>query len=206
MLDYISITILALFALLIIQTAILVLVGRKILGTKDPTLLHQVIMGMLSPHPTDSLPKVLKRYVRILTGMSLVDVISLAKKLGSISDEESDAINAHLDLVLKVVDEFIKPVIMSRLTYESSSVEDYRLRVKAVTDTIQRELYDAKRNTVYTPYSYYTHQLVEYNARIDGDLDTVASIVIDCTAGFEDRYIEEQLRNRSPSHLDKIKH
>lgn len=200
MLDYISIAILALFALLIIQTAILVLVGRNILGTKDPTLLHQAIMGMLSPDPNDPLPKVLKRYVRILTGMSLVDVISLAKKLGSISDEESDAINTHLDLVLKVVDEFIKPVIMSRLTYESSSVEDYRLRVKAVTDTIHRELYDAKRNTVYTPYSYYTHQLVEYNARIDGDLDTVASIVIDCTAGFEDRYIEEQLRNRSPSH------
>ena len=206
MVDYISIAILALFALLIIQTAILVLVGRKILGTKDPTLLHQAIMGMLSPDPNDPLPKVLKRYVRILTGMSLVDVISLAKKLGSISDEESDAINAHLDLVLKVVNEFIKPVIMSRLTYESSSVEDYRLRVKAVTDTIHRELYDAKRNTVYTPYSYYTNQLVEYNARIDGDLDTVASIVIDCTAGFEDRYIEEQLRNRSPSHLDKIKH
>lgn len=206
MLDYISIAILALFALLIIQTAILVLVGRNILGTKDPTLLHQAIMGMLSPDPNDPLPKVLKRYVRILTGMSLVDVISLAKKLGSISDEESDAINAHLDLVLKVVDEFIKPVIMSRLTYESSSVEDYRLRVKAVTDSIHRELYDAKHNTVYTPYSYYTHQLVEYNARIDGDLDTVASIVIDCTAGFEDRYIEEQLRNRSPSHLDKIKH
>ena len=206
MVDYISIAILALFALLIIQTAILVLVGRKILGTKDPTLLHQAIMGMLSPDPNDPLPKVLKRYVRILTGMSLVDVISLAKKLGSISDAESDSINTHLDLVLKVVDEFIKPVIMSRLTYESSSVEDYRLRVKAVTDTIHRELYDAKRNTVYVPYSYYTHQLVEYNARIDGDLDTVASIVIDCTAGFEDRYIEEQLRNRSPSHLDKIKH
>ena len=206
MVDYISIAILALFALLIIQTAILVLVGRKILGTKDPTLLHQAIMGMLSPDPNDPLPKVLKRYVRILTGMSLVDVISLAKKLGSISDAESDSINTHLDLVTKVVDEFIKPVIMSRLTYESSSVEDYRLRVKAITDTIQRELYDAKRNTVYVPYSYYTHQLVEYNARIDGDLDVVASIVIDCTAGFEDRYIEEQLRNRSPSHLDKIKH
>lgn len=200
MLDYISIAILALFALLIIQTAILVLVGRKILGTKDPAPLHHAIIGMLSPDPNDSLPKVLKGYVSILTGMRLIDFISVSKKLGSISDEESDSINTHLDLVIKVVDEFIKPVIMSRLTYESSSVEDYRLRAKAVTDSIYRELYDAKHNTVYVPYSYYTHQLVEYNARIDGDLDTVASIVIDCAAGFEDRYIEEQLRNRSPSY------
>lgn len=206
MLDYISIAILALFALLIIQTAILVLVGRKILGTKDPAPLRQAIVGMLSPDPNDSLSTVLKEYVSILTGMSLINFISVSKKLGSISDEESDAINAHLDLILKVVNEFIKPVILSRLTYESSSVEDYRLRAKAITDSIHRELYDAKRNTVYTPYSYYTNQLVEYNARIDGDLDTVASIVIDCTAGFEDHYIEEQLRNRSPSHLDKIKH
>lgn len=204
MLDYISIAILALFALLIIQTAILVLVGRKILGTKDPTPLHQAIIGMLSPDPNDSLPKVLKGYVSILTGMRLIDFISVSKKLGSISDEESDSINTHLDLVIKVVDEFIKPVIMSRLTYESSSVEDYRLRAKAVTDSIYRELYDAKHNTVYVPYSYYTHQLVEYNARIDGDLDTVASIVIDCAAGFEDRYIEEQLRNRSPSYKNRI--
>ena len=204
MLEYISIAILALFALLIIQTAILVLVGRKILGTKDPAPLHQAIMGMLSPDPNDPLPKVLKGYVRILTGMRLIDFISVSKKLGSISDEESDSINAHLDLVIKVVDEFIKPVIMSRLTYESSSVEDYRLRAKAVTDNIHRELCDAKHNTVYVPYSYYTHQLVEYNARIDGDLDTVASIVIDCTAGFEDRYIEEQLRNRSPSYKNRI--
>ena len=206
MVDYISIAILALFALLIIQTAILVLVGRKILGTKDPAPIHQSIMGMLSPDPNDSLFNVLKEYVTILTGVSLINFISVSKKLGSISDEESDAINAHLDLILKVVDEFIKPVILSRLTYESSSVEDYRLRAKVITDSILRELYDAKRNTVYTPYSYYTNQLVEYNARIDGDLDTVASIVIDCTAGFEDHYIEEQLRNRSPSHLDKIKH
>lgn len=206
MLDYISIAILALFALLIIQTAILVLVGRKILGTKNPAPLRQAIMGMLSPDPNDSLPKVLKKYVSILTGMSLIDFISVSKKLGSMSNEESDSLNAHLDLVIKVVDEFIKPVIMSRLTYESSSVEDYRLRAKAITDTIQRELYDAKCNTVYVPYSYYTHQLVEYNARIDGDLDAVASIVVDCAAGFEDCYIEEQLRNRSPSHLDKIKH
>lgn len=204
MLDYISIAILALFALLIIQTTILVLVGRKILGTKDPAPLHQVIMGMLSPDPNDSLPKVLKGYVSILTGMRLIDFISVSKKLGSISDEESDSINTHLDLVIKVVDEFIKPVIMSRLTYESSSVEDYRLRAKAVTDSIHRELYDAKHNTVYVPYSYYTHQLVEYNARIDGDLATVAGIVIDCTAGFEDSYIEEQLRNRSPSYKNRI--
>lgn len=204
--DYITIAILALYALLIIQTVILVLVGRRILGTKNPAPLRQAIMGMLSPDPNDPLPKVLKRYLSILTGMSLIDFISVSKKLGSMSDEESDSLNAHLDLVLKVVDEFIKPVILSRLTYESSSVEDYRLRAKAVTDTIHRELYDTKRNTVYTPYSYYTNQLVEYNARIDGDLDTVARIVIDCTAGFEDHYIEEQLRNRSPSHLDKIKH
>lgn len=206
MLDYISIAILALFALLIIQTAILVLVGRKILGTKNPAPLRQAIMGMLSPDPNDSLPKVLKKYVSILTGMSLIDFISVSKKLGSMSNEESDSLNAHLDLVIKVVDEFIKPVIVSRLAYESSSVEDYRLRAKAITDTIQRELYDAKRNTGYTPYSYYTHRLVEYNIRIDGDLDTVASIVIDCVVGFEDRYIEEQLRNYRPSHLDKIKH
>ena len=206
MLDYISLAILALYALLIIQTTILVLVGRRILGTKDPAPLLQSIMGMLSPDPNDSLPTILKEYVSILTGMSLINFISVSKKLGSMSDEESDSLNAHLDLVIKVVDEFIKPVIESRLTYESSSVEDYRLRAKAITDTIQRELYDAKRNTFHVPYSYYTHQLVEYNIRIDGDLDTVASIVIDRASGFEDRYIEEQLRNRSPSHLDKIKH
>ncbi len=206
MLDYISIAILALFALLIIQTAILVLVGRRILGTKDPAPIHQAIMGMLSPDPNDSLFNVLKEYVSILTGVSLINFISVSKKLGSMSDEESDSLNAHLDLILKVVNEFIKPVILSRLTYESSSVEDYRLRAKVITDTIHRELYDVKRNSIYVPYSYYTNQLVEYNARIDGDLDTVASIVIDCTAGFEDHYIEEQLRNRSPSHLDKIKH
>lgn len=206
MLDYISIAILALFALLIIQAVILVLVGRRILGNSDPAPLHQTVMSMLAPDPSDPLPKVLKDYWNILTGMTLVGFIKTAKKLGSMTDEQSDSLNAHLDLVIKVVNEFIKPVIVSRLTYESSSVEDYRLRAKAITDSIHRELYNAKRNTIYVPYSYYTHQLVEYNARIDGDLDTVASIVIDCAAGFEDHYIEEQLRNRSPSHLDKIKH
>lgn len=206
MLDYISIAILALFALLIIQTVILVLVGRKMLGNSAPNPLHQTVMTMLSPDPSDSLYKVLKNYWSILTGMSLVAFVKTAKKLGSMSDAESDALNAHLDLVIQVVNEFIKPVIVSRLTYESSSVEDYRLRAQAVTDSIQRELYDANRNSIYVPYTFYTHQLVEYNARIDGDLEVVAGIVIDCAGGFKDHYIEEQLRNRSPSHLDRIKH
>ena len=200
MLDYISIAILALFALLIIQTVILVIVGRKMLGNEDPAPLHQVVISMLSPDPTDPLPKVLKKYWRILTGITLIRFIKTAKKLGSMSDEESDSLNAHLDLVIQVVDEFIKPVIVKQLTYESRDVEDYVVRATAVTDRIQSEL---ARGDGFT---YYTERLIAYNNRIGGDLSQVAGIVIDCTAGFQESYIEDEIKNRSPSHLDRIKH
>lgn len=200
MLDYISIAILALFALLIIQTVILVIVGRRMLGNEDPAPLHQVVISMLSPDPTDPLPKVLKKYWRILTGITLIRFIKTAKKLGSMSDEESDSLNAHLDLVIQVVDEFIKPVIVKQLTYESRDVEDYVVRATAVTDRIQSEL---ARGDGFT---YYTERLITYNNRIGGDLSQVAGIVIDCTAGFQESYIEDEIKNRSPSHLDRIKH
>ena len=200
MLDYISIAILALFALLIIQTVILVIVGRRMLGNEDPAPLHQVVLSMLSPDPTDPLPKVLKKYWRILTGITLIRFIKTAKKLGSMSDEESDSLNAHLDLVIQVVDEFIKPVIVKQLTYESRDVEDYVVRATAVTDRIQSEL---ARGDGFT---YYTERLIAYNNRIGGDLSQVAGIVIDCTAGFQESYIEDEIKNRSPSHLDRIKH
>lgn len=200
MLDYISIAILALFALLIIQTVILVIVGRKMLGNEDPAPLHQVVISMLSPDPTDPLPKVLKKYWRILTGITLIRFIKTAKKLGSMSDEESDSLNAHLDLVIQVVDEFIKPVIVKQLTYESRDAEDYVVRATAVTDRIQSEL---ARGDGFT---YYTERLIAYNNRIGGDLSQVAGIVIDCTAGFQESYIEDEIKNRSPSHLDRIKH
>lgn len=200
MLDYISIAILALFALLIIQTVILVIVGRRMLGNEDPAPLHQVVLSMLSPDPTDPLPKVLKKYWRILTGITLIRFIKTAKKLGSMSDEESDSLNAHLDLVIQVVDEFIKPVIVKQLTYESRDAEDYVVRATAVTDRIQSEL---ARGDGFT---YYTERLIAYNNRIGGDLSQVAGIVIDCTAGFQESYIEDEIKNRSPSHLDRIKH
>lgn len=200
MLDYISIAILALFALLIIQTVILVIVGRRMLGNEDPAPLHQVVISMLSPDPTDPLPKVLKKYWRILTGITLIRFIKTAKKLGSMSDEESDSLNAHLDLVIQVVDEFIKPVIVKQLTYESRDAEDYVVRATAVTDRIQSEL---ARGDGFT---YYTERLIAYNNRIGGDLSQVAGIVIDCTAGFQESYIEDEIKNRSPSHLDRIKH
>ena len=200
MLDYISIAILALFALLIIQTVILVIVGRKMLGNEDPAPLHQVVISMLSPDPIDPLPKVLKKYWRILTGITLIRFIKTAKKLGSMSDEESDSLNAHLDLVIQVVDEFIKPVIVKQLTYESRDAEDYVVRATAVTDRIQSEL---ARGDGFT---YYTERLIAYNNRIGGDLSQVAGIVIDCTAGFQESYIEDEIKNRSPSHLDRIKH
>lgn len=200
MLDYISIAILALFALLIIQTVILVIVGRKMLGNEDPAPLYQVVLSMLSPDPTDPLPKVLKKYWRILTGITLIRFIKTAKKLGSMSDEESDSLNAHLDLVIQVVDEFIKPVIVKQLTYESRDAEDYVVRATAVTDRIQSEL---ARGDGFT---YYTERLIAYNNRIGGDLSQVAGIVIDCTAGFQESYIEDEIKNRSPSHLDRIKH
>lgn len=200
MLDYISIAILALFALLIIQTVILVIVGRRMLGNEDPAPLYQVVLSMLSPDPTDPLPKVLKKYWRILTGITLIRFIKTAKKLGSMSDEESDSLNAHLDIVIQVVDEFIKPVIVKQLTYESRDVEDYVVRATAVTDRIQSEL---ARGDGFT---YYTERLIAYNNRIGGDLSQVAGIVIDCTAGFQESYIEDEIKNRSPSHLDRIKH
>lgn len=200
MLDYISIAILALFALLIIQTVILVIVGRRMLGNEDPAPLYQVVISMLSPDPTDPLPKVLKKYWRILTGITLIRFIKTAKKLGSMSDEESDSLNAHLDLVIQVVDEFIKPVIVKQLTYESRDAEDYVVRATAVTDRIQSELARGDR------FTYYTERLIAYNNRIGGDLSQVAGIVIDCTAGFQESYIEDEIKNRSPSHLDRIKH
>lgn len=200
MLDYISVAILALFALLIVQTIVLVIIGRKMLGNEDPAPLHQTVMSILSLDPSDPLPKVLKGYLDILTGSTLVAFIKTAKQLGSMSDDESDSLNAHLDLVIQVVNEFIKPVIVKQLTYESKDVEDYVLRATAVTDRIQKELAQGGE------FTYYTERLITYNNRIGGDLAQIADIVITCTPDFLTSYIENEIKNRSPSHLDRIKH
>ena len=200
MLDYISVAILALFALLIVQTIVLVIIGRKMLGNEDPAPLHQTVMSILSLDPSDPLPKVLKGYLDILTGSTLVAFIKTAKQLGSMSDDESDSLNAHLDLVIQVVNEFIKPVIVKQLTYESKDVEDYVLRATAVTDRIQKELAQGGE------FTYYTERLITYNNRIGGDLAQIADIVITCTPDFLTSYIENEIKNRSLVHLDRIKH
>lgn len=200
MLEYVSVVILALFALLIVQTIVLVIIGRKILGNEDPAPLHQTVMSILSPDPSDPLPKVLKGYLDILTGSTLVAFIKTAKQLGSMSDDESDSLNAHLDLVIQVVNEFIKPVIVKQLTYESKDVEDYVLRATAVTDRIQKELAQGGE------FTYYTERLITYNNRIGGDLAQIADIVITCTPDFLTSYIENEIKNRSLVHLDRIKH
>lgn len=189
--DYMSIIILALFALLIIQATVLVLVGRRMLGIQDPVPVYVSVINILTPEPKDPLPKVLIKYWHMLTGVSLHSFIKIAKSLNAMTEEESDSLNEHLDLVIKVISEFIKPVIVKRLTYYSNDLEEYKIKVDGVVDEIKHEL-DGRVEP-----GYYMRRLIKYNDRIGGDLNVIADIVIDVAPGLSDEYIQEQIDNRS---------
>ena len=181
----ISFILLTLLIVLIIQTARLVLTGRKIMAlTSAPDISLVVTMySLLKPGKN----KTLKTYFNIITDRERKSFVKISNALNNQTQAESDALNAHLDLCIKTVDEYIKPYLIEELVVISDNFNEYKFNAVELVSLIERDLTNCTCVSRYTPY------LIQYVNHNNLDISRVMDIVKSVTPCMEKDYIESKI-------------
>lgn len=189
MFDKIIIIVYALLGVLILQAFLLALAGRRAFGLEESRSIPETMLLTLAPDLTKGLLGNLKSYFRLFTGQTLIAFNQMTNKLNSMTAEEHDALDANFDLWDRVLTEFAKPVLILPTAKEVDTIEEYKLRMKDISDTLLREI-ETKEYL-----SKDTQMVVSYAERIREPLDQVADLVITSINGMDETYLINLINN-----------
>lgn len=183
MFDEIIIAVYVLFGVFILQAFLLAVAARRAFGLEESRSIPQAMLLTLAPDLTEGFLGNLKMYFRLFIGSTLIAFNKTARKFNNMSAEEHNALNTSLDMWMRVLEEFARPVLIVPIAKEVDTLEEYTLHMKDISDTLLREIAD------HDYQSKETQMVVSYSERTRQPLDKVAELVSVSILGMEKDYI-----------------